>query len=156
MVCRANMEGRRMVSEVKMAEQLNLYKYRSSLDGKHQGIELRGTAEQVTAEVARLIAEDRDVCEIRVTDNSDFLVLHWMERVGIMHPMELKDSPAFQPRVRRVYKQLMNGILGRTQGTCLCGSTKTKPDDFKNDLSRKEYTLSGLCQKCQDGIWNNE
>lgn len=42
-------------------------------------------------------------------------------------------------------------------GKCAtCGSTKIAPADFKSDLSRKEFTISGMCQKCQDGIWKQE
>lgn len=26
-------------------------------------------------------------------------------------------------------------------------------DKFRDELSRKEYTISGLCQKCQDSIF---
>jgi len=32
-----------------------------------------------------------------------------------------------------------------------------KGEDFKNEISRKEFKISGLCQKCQDkmfGSWN--
>lgn len=25
--------------------------------------------------------------------------------------------------------------------------------EFRDDLSRKEYNLSGLCQQCQDGVF---
>jgi hypothetical protein len=36
-------------------------------------------------------------------------------------------------------------------GVCsCCGSHKLRPEDFTDDLSRKEATISGLCQKCQD------
>lgn len=28
-------------------------------------------------------------------------------------------------------------------------------DDFKDDLSRKEYQISGLCQKCQDSVFGD-
>lgn len=31
----------------------------------------------------------------------------------------------------------------------VCGKTIYQKD-FKNELSIKEYTISGLCQKCQD------
>jgi hypothetical protein len=34
-----------------------------------------------------------------------------------------------------------------------CGSEKIKPEDFRDDLSRKEYSISALCQQCQDGIF---
>lgn len=31
-----------------------------------------------------------------------------------------------------------------------CGGPATK---FRDDLSKREYTISGLCQKCQDRIF---
>jgi hypothetical protein len=31
-----------------------------------------------------------------------------------------------------------------------CGGPAT---DFRDDLSRKEHTISGLCQKCQDEVF---
>lgn len=31
---------------------------------------------------------------------------------------------------------------------------KINMKDFKNNLSIKEYKISGLCQKCQDEIFN--
>ena len=34
-----------------------------------------------------------------------------------------------------------------------CGSDKTGESDFKNDISRKEYTISGMCQVCQDKVF---
>lgn len=34
-----------------------------------------------------------------------------------------------------------------------CESTKTKPEDFKDRLSLKEFGISGLCQECQDKIF---
>jgi len=30
------------------------------------------------------------------------------------------------------------------------------PNSFRDDLSRKEYEISGLCQKCQDNIFGDE
>ena len=39
-------------------------------------------------------------------------------------------------------------------GGCVkCGETAT---DFRDELSRKEYGISGLCQCCQDGIFGTE
>lgn len=35
----------------------------------------------------------------------------------------------------------------------ICGSKKTNPEDFRDDLSRREYSISGMCQSCQDGIF---
>jgi len=33
---------------------------------------------------------------------------------------------------------------------CVYCHNKVKIEDFRDDLSRKEYGISGLCQKCQD------
>jgi hypothetical protein len=43
------------------------------------------------------------------------------------------------------------------QGVCVappvgCGRENIE-GEFRNDLSRKEYTISGLCQKCQDEVF---
>ena len=35
-------------------------------------------------------------------------------------------------------------------GCVKCGKTAT---DFRDELSRKEYSISGLCQPCQDSIF---
>lgn len=34
-----------------------------------------------------------------------------------------------------------------------CGGEAT---EFRDDLSRKEYRISGLCQKCQDSVFNHK
>lgn len=36
---------------------------------------------------------------------------------------------------------------------CPFCSQPVKMEDFKNALSRKEYFISGICQKCQDGFF---
>lgn len=38
----------------------------------------------------------------------------------------------------------------KEQKICVCCHNKTEDGDFKDDISRKEYDISGLCQKCQD------
>ena len=35
-------------------------------------------------------------------------------------------------------------------GTCPCCFKPIVPKDFKDNPSRKEFTISGMCQKCQD------
>jgi hypothetical protein len=35
-----------------------------------------------------------------------------------------------------------------------CGAEVT--DNFRDELSRKEYTISGLCQSCQDSIFGEQ
>jgi len=53
----------------------------------------------------------------------------------------------------------LNEISGRSDSikmdTCIkpplgCGLPITP---FRNEISRREYTISGLCQKCQDEIF---
>lgn len=34
-----------------------------------------------------------------------------------------------------------------------CATCKGPASAFKDELSRKEYTISGMCQKCQDEIF---
>ena len=41
------------------------------------------------------------------------------------------------------------------KGVCpTCKAPITGPNDFRDDLSRKEYSISGMCQKCQDSVFN--
>lgn len=39
-------------------------------------------------------------------------------------------------------------------GRCPMCSEPINTDDFKDDLSRREYAISGLCQSCQDWVFN--
>ena len=52
---------------------------------------------------------------------------------------------------------LAKDMFGRTRtgaitaNECVeCGGPAT---DFRDELSQKEYTISGLCQSCQDKVW---
>lgn len=38
---------------------------------------------------------------------------------------------------------------------CPFCNTKINQEDFKDELSRKEYEISGLCQMCQDNFFNH-
>lgn len=35
-----------------------------------------------------------------------------------------------------------------------CTFCKQPATEFTDELSRKEYTISGLCQKCQDSVFS--
>ena len=39
------------------------------------------------------------------------------------------------------------------EGKCPFCQADIQEDDFKDELSKKEYSISGLCQKCQDEIF---
>ena len=44
--------------------------------------------------------------------------------------------------------------MAKTAGQCVkCGEFGL---EFRDELSRKEYGISGLCQCCQDGIFGTE
>lgn len=37
-----------------------------------------------------------------------------------------------------------------------CGSRDTGPDKFRDDLSRREFGISQMCQLCQDNVFEGE
>ena len=45
--------------------------------------------------------------------------------------------------------------FGRTTAitTDTCVFCKEPANEFKNEISEKEYRISGLCQKCQDEVF---
>ena len=44
----------------------------------------------------------------------------------------------------------------REQGLCpFCGKDMSNPT-FRDEASKKEYTISGICQECQDDYFNGE
>ncbi len=48
-------------------------------------------------------------------------------------------------------KLFPNGFENLKQGCCTtCGELI---QGFKNEISHKEYQISGMCQKCQDGVF---
>ena len=39
-------------------------------------------------------------------------------------------------------------------GQCVtCGSGRLRNVDFRDDISKKEYSISGMCQACQDSVF---
>lgn len=41
-------------------------------------------------------------------------------------------------------------------GCCPICKHTIDPDSFRDELSKKEYKISGLCQECQDKIFGTE
>ena len=37
-----------------------------------------------------------------------------------------------------------------------CKSTDVKASDFRDELSRREFAISGFCQRCQDEVFGGE
>ncbi|KKL57947.1 hypothetical protein LCGC14_2230280 [marine sediment metagenome] len=53
--------------------------------------------------------------------------------------------------------KFLSGITGRDREQTIkndkCMTCGGEASDFKDDLSRKEYTISGMCQGCQDSVF---
>ena len=60
------------------------------------------------------------------------------------------------PEIKKVLDNITKNCFGKTktdaeaEGVCVFCHKPINMEDFKDDLSRKEYEISGICQKCQD------
>lgn len=61
----------------------------------------------------------------------------------------MKRSPEMQEMVDSVAEKLF-GRKPTAKCCVICGSTAVKPEDFRDNLSRREFEISRMCQKCQD------
>jgi hypothetical protein len=62
------------------------------------------------------------------------------------------------PEMESILNKLANECFGRsrTGKKCVtCGSTAVKAEDFRDDISRKEYSISMMCQCCQDQFFGH-
>jgi hypothetical protein len=62
------------------------------------------------------------------------------------------------PEMEEALDHVSKKVFGRSRkdpACVVCGSDKIKPTDFKDDLSRKEFTISRMCQKCQDSVFGS-
>ena len=57
-------------------------------------------------------------------------------------------------------EELLKRVTGRDRRESIrsdiCNLCGEPAKDFHDDLSRKEYTISGMCQKCQDLAFVND
>ena len=68
---------------------------------------------------------------------------------------ETKKSPAID--------HFLSTLMGKSRqvvirnGLCMTCDTQgnLSPRNWKDDLSRKEYTISGMCQSCQDEFFGS-
>ena len=53
--------------------------------------------------------------------------------------------------------KFLSGIAGRSRDETIrsnrCMTCGGGASDFKDACSRREYTISGMCQTCQDKVW---
>ena len=51
-------------------------------------------------------------------------------------------------------------IFGRTRTESISGDVCVtcggKADTFRNDISKKEYSIGGMCQGCQDSVFRKD
>ncbi len=75
-------------------------------------------------------------------------VLFW--KIRIRRKMIMADPLARSPGVR----SFLNNVLGRDQAAVIkkdkCVFCGCMVKEFRDERSEREYTISGLCQKCQD------
>ena len=53
-------------------------------------------------------------------------------------------------------KKLLKDIAPHKTGCAICGEPTGNAEDFHDDLSRREYTISRMCQVCQDKVFEWE
>ena len=41
-------------------------------------------------------------------------------------------------------------------GQCPTCGKEIKKEDFRNEISKKEFEISGMCQKCQDSVFGKD
>lgn len=61
------------------------------------------------------------------------------------------------PSLAQIIRKVLDvAARRRAQGKCpVCGQ-KTRLSDFLDELSVREYRISGLCQTCQDATFKEE
>lgn len=63
----------------------------------------------------------------------------------------MERDPALQEFLNTIFHEQTQRIK---EGKCpFCGKTIVE-NEFKDDLSRREFEISGMCQKCQDDFFD--
>ena len=61
-------------------------------------------------------------------------------------------------QIESFLENIANNQFGRSRAECfeknICVKCGIEVTEFKDELSKKEYSLSGFCQKCQDDFFN--
>lgn len=62
------------------------------------------------------------------------------------------------PGMKKALNGFTQAVFGRTRSesikTAICVTCGGDAENFKDAISIKEYTISGLCQKCQDSVFD--
>lgn len=63
-------------------------------------------------------------------------------------------NPLIQDLINNIFPEHTRRIK---EGKCpFCGKRIDVENEFRDDLSRKEFQISGLCQSCQDDFFNED
>lgn len=70
-----------------------------------------------------------------------------------------KPSPK-SPEVEAHLEKISLSLYGRSRLDCIrndvCVMCGSRAKEFRDDLSRREFAISGMCQKCQDETFGRE
>ena len=71
--------------------------------------------------------------------------------------MKLSEAIEEAPKSPEI-KEFLEAVFGRSSsiGSQVCASCGKSANDFQDELSRREYSISGLCQRCQDEVFNDD
>ena len=66
------------------------------------------------------------------------------------------------PEVKKVLDNFTKDQFGKSktdaeaEKVCVFCGKPIKMEDFRNEISRREYGISGICQKCQDDVFGKD
>ena len=64
------------------------------------------------------------------------------------------------PEMTKAIDDLTEKFFGKSRSDSIreavCVSCKNPATQFRDEISRKEFTISGLCQTCQDQIFGED
>ena len=65
----------------------------------------------------------------------------------------MERTKEMQETIDNISEKLFGKSLTNAQEGGVCVSCEREVKEFRNKLSLKEYSISGMCQECQDSIF---
>ena len=107
------------------------------------------SAKEFTTPQAKELYDNTGICELCQPNFKDInALLDSAKPDNVSMPFE---EDFFQNVVAMVQKMQKEAEQAKQTNTC-AGCTKPITE-FRNTISQKEYTISGLCQECQDSVF---
>jgi len=66
------------------------------------------------------------------------------------------------PEIKKFLDNMTEKTFGKSktdaekEKVCVFCHKPIKDEDFRNEISRREYGISGICQKCQDDVFGKD